>query len=92
MTPEYLAKPLTPYSLPTKDGWMLRTIDGARSCMLALPKNRERRRLLQEEVGMAAVTQQVHLALSRDDKLDVFVFEHITGARRWRGAHKPEED
>jgi hypothetical protein len=19
-------------------------------------------------------------------------FEHITGARRWRGAHKPEED
>jgi hypothetical protein len=43
MTPEYLAKPLTPYSLPTKDGWILRTIDGARSCMLALPKNRERR-------------------------------------------------
>ena len=72
---------------------MLRTIDGARSCMLALPKNRERRahlerarRLLQEQVCGRS------LALSRDDKLDVFVFEHITGARRWRGAHKPEED
>jgi hypothetical protein len=41
---------------------------------------------------VAAVTQQVYLALSRDNKLDVFVFEHITGARRWRGAHKQEED
>src|SRR3954451_10647303 len=26
MTPEYLAKPLTPFPLPTTDGWMLRTI------------------------------------------------------------------
>ena len=33
---------------------------------------------------MAAVTQQVHLALSRDDELDVLAFEHINSARRWR--------
>jgi hypothetical protein len=26
MTPDYLAKPLTPYPLPTKDGAILRTI------------------------------------------------------------------
>ena len=71
---------------------MLRTIDGARSCMLALPKNRERRAGYSKKKFVAAVTQQVYLALSRDDKLDVFVFEHITGARRWRGAHKQEED
>jgi hypothetical protein len=38
------------------------------------------------------VTQEVHLALTKDDKLDVFAFEHITSARRWRSAHKPEED
>jgi hypothetical protein len=99
MTPEYLATPLTPYPLPTKDGWMLRTIGDARAYMLALSKNRERRahweracRLLIEEAGVAAVTQQVHLALSRDDNLDVFAFEHITNARRWRDAHKLEEN
>ena len=34
--------------------------------------------LLQEEAGVAAVTQQVHLALSKDDKLDVFAFEEST--------------
>jgi hypothetical protein len=99
MTPDYLAKPLTPYPLPTKDGWMLRTIRDARDYILALPKKRQRgahweraRRLLQEEAGVAAVTQEVHLALTKDDKLDVFAFEHITSARRWRSAHKPEED
>ena len=38
---EYLAKPLTPYPLPTKDrGILLRTIDDVRTYMLALPKNR----------------------------------------------------
>ena len=78
---------------------MLRTIGDARSYVLALPKNRERRPhwerarvLLQEEAGVAAVTQQVHLALSKDDKLDVFAFEEINGARRWRRAYMPEED
>jgi hypothetical protein len=30
MTPDYLAKPLTPYPLPTTDGWILRTIGDAR--------------------------------------------------------------
>ena len=43
MTPEYLAKPLAPYPLPTKDGWMLRTINDARAYILALPKKRLRR-------------------------------------------------
>jgi hypothetical protein len=100
MTPDYFAKPLTPYSLPTKDGWTLRTINDVRTYILALPKKRLRRghwgrarQLLTKEAGAAAVTQQVHLALSKDDELDVLEFEHITaGARRWRGAHKPEED
>jgi hypothetical protein len=99
MTPEYLATRLMPYPLPTKDGWMLRTVGDIRSYMLALPKNRERRphwerarMLLQEEAGVAAVTQQVHLALSKDDKFDISAFEEINGARRWRRAYMPEED
>ena len=99
MTPEYLATPLTPYPLPTTDGWILRTIGDARAYILSLPKKRQRgahwgraRELLMKEAGVAAVTQQVHLALSRDDELDVFAFEQITGARRWRGAHKLEEE
>jgi hypothetical protein len=45
-----------------------------------------------KKAGAAAVTQQVHLALSSDDELDVLEFEHITGARRWRGAHELEEE
>ena len=36
--------------------------------------------------------QQVHHALSKDDKLDVFAFESITSARRWRSAQKLEEE
>jgi hypothetical protein len=48
--------------------------------------------LLQEEADVAAVTQQVHLPLSKDDKLDVFAFEEINGARRWQRAYMPEED
>ena len=99
MTPEYLATRLMPYPLPTKDGWMLRTVGDIRSYMLALPKNRERRphwerarMLIQEKAGVAAVTQQVHLALSKDDKFDISAFEEINGARRWRRAYMPEED
>jgi hypothetical protein len=99
MTPDYLAKPLTPYPLPTRDGWMLRTINDVRAYILALPKKRQRRghwgrarQLLMKKAGAAAVTQQVHLALSSDDELDVLEFEHITGARRWRGAHELEEE
>jgi hypothetical protein len=35
MTPEYLAKLLTPYPLPTKDDGMLRTIGDARAYLCA---------------------------------------------------------
>src|SRR6476659_3048692 len=99
MTPEYLAKPLTPFPLPTTDGWMLRTIGDTGAYILALPKRRKRlahweqvRRLIMKEAGVATVTQQVHRALSKDDKLDVFAFESITSARRWRSAQKLEEE
>ena len=92
MTPEYRAKPLTPFPLPTTDGWMLRTIGDTGAYILALPKKRKRlahweqaRRLITKESGVATVTQQVRHALSKDDKLDVFAFESITSARRWRG-------
>ena len=40
--PDYLAEPLTPYPLPTKDGGLLRTIGDARAYMLALSEERER--------------------------------------------------
>ena len=99
MTPEYLAKPLTPFPLPTTDGWMLRTIGDTGAYILALPKRRKRlahweqvRRLIVKQAGVATVTQQVHHALSKDDKLDVFAFESITSARRWRSAQKLEEE
>ncbi len=39
MTPEYLAKPLTPCPLPTKDGWMLRAIGDAGEYILALRRS-----------------------------------------------------
>ena len=78
MTPEYLAQPLTPFSLPTTDGWTLRTIGDTGAYILALPKRRKRlahweqvRRLIVKQSGVATVTQQVHHALSKDDKLDV---------------------
>ena len=99
MTPNYLAKPLMPFPLPTKDGGMLRTIGDAGEYILALPQKRRRlahweqvRRLLMKETSVATVSHQVHLALSKDDKLDVFAFESITRARRWRGAHKVVEE
>jgi hypothetical protein len=99
MTPEYLAKPLTPFPLPTTDGWMLRTIGDAGEYILALPQKRRRlahweqvRRLLMNETRVASVSHQIHIALSKDDKLDVFAFESIARARRWRGAPEVEED
>ena len=49
-------------------------------------------RLIAKKAGVAIVTRQVHQALSKDDKLDVLAFESITSARRWRGAHKLEEE
>ena len=39
---DYLAEPLTPYPLPTKDGGLLRTIGDARAYMVALSEERER--------------------------------------------------
>ena len=88
---EYLAKPLTPYPLPTKDGGVLRTIGDARAYMMALPKTRWLRahwqrasHLILEEVGAASVSKQVHLALFTDGKLDVDAFEQLSSARRWR--------
>ena len=88
---DYLAKPLTPYPLPTKDGGVLRTIGDVRTYMLALPKTRALRghwqhasRLFLEEASVAAVTRQVHLALFMDGKLDVGEFARMSDARRWR--------
>ena len=100
MTPNYLAKPLMPFPLPTKDGGMLRTIGDAGEYILALPQKRRRlahweqvRRLLMKETSVATVSHQVHLALSKDDKLDIFAFESITRARRCvahvRGSYVP---
>ena len=78
---------------------MLRTIGDAGEYILALPQKCGRlahweqvRRLLMKETSVATVSHQVHLALLKDDKLDVFAFESITRARRWRGAHKLEEE
>jgi ribulose 1,5-bisphosphate synthetase/thiazole synthase len=83
-SPDYLAQPLTPNPLPTKDGAVLRTIDDARAYMLALSKEREWRdhwkaayRLLVVGAGVAELTQQVQLALTRDGQLDVEAFEHM---------------
>ena len=39
--PDYLAEPLTPYPLPTKDGGVLRTIGDARAYMLKLSEERQ---------------------------------------------------
>jgi len=91
LCPEYLAEELTPYPLPTKDGGVLRTIGDARAYMMVLPKKREHRahwqhacRLLLQQVGAAALTRQVQVALFMDGKLDAGAFEHMSSARRWR--------
>jgi hypothetical protein len=83
-SPEHLAERLMPYPLPTTDGGVLRTIGDARDYMLALSKEREwldhwkpAYRLLAQGADAAALTQQVHLALSRDGQLDVEAFEHM---------------
>jgi hypothetical protein len=79
---DYLAEQLTPHPLPTRDGGVLRTIGDARAYMLALSKEREWRdhwkdayRLLVVGADAAALTRQVHVALSRDGQLDVEAFE-----------------
>jgi hypothetical protein len=95
---EYLSERLTPHPLPTKDGGVLRTIGDARAYVQALSKTRKSRAhwkraslLLLQEVGAAALTRQVQVALFMDGKLDP-TFERISNARRWPGAYKQEED
>jgi hypothetical protein len=88
-SPNYLAEPLTPNPLPTKDGGVLRTIADARAYMLSLSKEREWRehwkaayRLLVQGASAAALTAHVHLALSKDGELDVEAFERMTALGR----------
>jgi len=81
-SPQHLAERLTPYPLPTKDGGVLRTIGDVRAYMLALSQERQwlnhwktAYRTLVHGATSAALTQEVHLALSRDGQLDVEAFE-----------------
>jgi hypothetical protein len=46
--------------------------------------------LLLQEVGVAALTRQVQVALVMDGKLDP-TFERMSNARRWRNAYKQED-
>jgi hypothetical protein len=93
---EYLSERLTPHPLPTKAGGVLRTVGDARAYILTLPKTRRSRAhwkratsLLLEEVGAAALTRQVQVALAIDGKLDP-TFERMSNARRWPDADKEE--
>ena len=95
---EYLSERLTPHPLPTKDGGVLRTVGDARAYILTLPKTRKSRAhwkraglLLLQEVGAAALTRQVQVALVMDGKLDN-TFESMSHARRWRDAYKQQEE
>jgi hypothetical protein len=95
---EYLSERLMPHPLPTKDGGVLRTIGDAHAYMRALSKARKSRAhwkrvslLLLEEVGAAALTRQVQVALVMDGKLDP-MFERMSNARRWPDAYKQEKD
>jgi hypothetical protein len=94
---EYLSERLMPHPLPTKDGGVLRTIGDAHAYMQALSKTRKSRAhwkraslLLMEEVGAAALTRQVQVALVVDGKLDP-MFERMSNARRWPDAYKQED-
>jgi hypothetical protein len=98
LSSKYLPETLTPHPLPTKDGGVLRTVGDARAYILTLPKTRRSRAhwkraslLLLEEVSAAALTRQIQVALVMDGKLDP-MFERMSNARRWRDAHKHEED
>jgi hypothetical protein len=37
-----------------------------------------------QQASAAALTQQFHVALFMDGKLDAGAFEHMSSARRWR--------
>jgi hypothetical protein len=95
---EYLSERLTPHPLPTKDGGVLRTVGDARTYILTLPKTRKSRAhwkrasvLLVQEVGAAALTRQVQVALVMDGKL-ASTFESMSHAWRWRDAYKQQEE
>ena len=81
-SPDYLAEPLTPYSLPTKDGGLLRTIGDVRAYMLALPEERDHwkpaYRLLIHGAGAAPLTLQVYVALLKDGQLDLEELARMT--------------
>jgi hypothetical protein len=64
-SPDYLAEPLTPYPLPTKDGGLLRTIGDARAYW------KPAYRLLVHGAGAAPLTLQVYVALLKDGQLDL---------------------
>ena len=81
-SPDYLAEPLTPYPLPTKDGGVLRTIGDVRAYMLALSEERQwldhwksAYRLLVHGAGAVPLTLQVYVALSKDSQLDLEAFD-----------------
>lgn len=81
---DYLAEPLTPYPLPTKDRGVLRTIGDVRDYMLALSEERGLRdqwkrayRLLVQGAGAAPLTQQVYVALLKDGQLDLEVASSV---------------
>jgi hypothetical protein len=58
VTPEYLAKPLTPFPFRLRTGWMLRTIGDAGEYILALSGKRRRlaRRLLMKKTSVATMS------------------------------------
>ena len=73
----YLSRKLT-RPLPTKDGGTLHTVLDARTYMVGLSKDRERRsqwqraaELLLAEVDVDALSRQIELALFYDAKLDL---------------------
>jgi hypothetical protein len=77
LRPAYLKSNLS-RPLPTKDGGELRTVADARAYMLALAPNRELRTqwqhacaLLLAQTAVAALTDQIELALFYDARLIV---------------------
>ena len=77
LPPSYLSQKLT--QPPTKGGAILRTIGEAANYMLALPHEqaeycarwRRAAQLLLDQADVAAVSQQVHLALFYGAQLDI---------------------
>jgi hypothetical protein len=95
---EYLSERLMPHPLPTKDGGVLRTVEDARAYILTLPKTRRSRAhwkraslLLLEEVGAAALTRQIQVALVMDGKLDPYV-RALGGGRTHTSRRKIEKE